>query len=492
MRRLLVSLAMVLAAGCGNGDSSSDDVPDIEDEGFVEGDAPPADDGLGPDADGDEGGGPDGDGDAEVETDVPLVDEDGDTYPVGVDCDDHDPLVYPGTRRDCTSTCDTGTERCDAGAWIGCTASTDCACDPPGTTRTVDCGHCGLASQRCGADGVWEMPGTCMYEGECGDGDVDTEECGMCGSRNRICDATCHWRDWGPCEEHGACARGTSVITRTDCPAGQIQSRHCNDSCEWVVDIPCTGECLSPARTDGDREEVCIPGGPFIMGMDASLAVPKDAPPHTVTLSPYFMDVYPLTNARYRECVAAGACLEPRSISATYFSDAGTYDPHPVQFVNYADAVTFCAWDGGRVLPTEAQWEKAARGPAPRDVPWPWGTDTDICRYANTNPCGRFGTVSVFEYPDNLSYFEVHGMMAAEYTWTRDYADESYYDHSPDLDPEGPPTGDRRTLRSTDQDAYNDRPDIWPHPPLISRLFGDPDYAGPGIGIRCARQEWTE
>ncbi len=462
--------------GCeciGGGDADAD-VEDIEDVG-----PDPADDSAPPE-----------DG-TDVEADTGPVDADGDTYPEDIDCDDHDADVFPGSVRECTSACGTGTERCDAGSWVGCTAPTDCACPTPGETRLVECGRCGQASQRCGSDGVWEMPGTCMYEGECYAGEVGTEPCGLCGEHSRLCSETCAWLDWEACVDPGGeCVRGTTEITREGCPAGQIQQRRCSDTCGWTTDVACTTDCILTPRTGGHQEEVCVPGGDFIMGEDEGGTWSAAwRPVHTVTLSPYFVDVFKVTNARYRACVTAGACVAPHAPGATYFlADRTTYDSHPVTDVNYADAVAFCAWDGGRLLPTEAQWEKAARGPAPRTVSQPWGDSTDFCTYINHEDCGDPDmTVSVDEHPLNVSFYGVRGMNANGICWARDWYDSAYYSSSPGADPEGPAIGTQRVFRSQNW-SFTVLPD---HSTLSRRWPAVPGASGRDLGLRCARQPWS-
>lgn len=478
---IIVASSVSLFVGCGDdGGHDGQSEADAAQESALD---PGTDD-----ADGDEA-----DGLLEADGETAGHDDDGDTYPESVDCDDHDADVIPGSRRPCTSDCGTGTERCEAGAWVGCTAPTDCACDPPGRTRVVDCGNCGIASQRCGDDGIWEMPGECMDEGECAEGEVETESCGTCGTRSRICDATCAWRPWGDCVEHGECARGAVEIVRTACPAGQIQQRRCDDTCSWVVEVPCTNDCILAPRLGSYEEEVCIPGGPFMMGSEETNPTYFDrVPVHEVILSPYLIDKFKVTNRRYRACVEAGTCTAPRDTDATYYRiDRATYDPFPVTNVNREDSATFCAWDGGRLLPTEAQWEKAARGPSPRTVRYPWGDDPDYCSYVNHERCGTGSIVAVDAYPANTSYYGVRGMLANTTEWARDWYDAGYYAVSPSLDPEGPPSARFYSIRScTLRNPVESDGRYWA---LTRRGLGD--VAAPGsdwLGFRCDRQPWSE
>lgn len=431
--------------------------------------------------------------DAEAETGP--TDADGDTYPEDVDCDDHDADVFPGSVRECTSACGTGTERCDAGSWVGCTAPTDCTCSTPGATRLVECGRCGQASQRCGSDGVWEMPGTCMYEGECYAGETATEPCGFCGERSRLCSAACAWMPWEECRHPGECdpSHGDPVLTGDGCPLGQFQRRFCSAlTCAWETITPCGVDevpCTPPRRTGGYDEEICIPGGPFLMGTDIPRFVESDnTPVRAVYLAPFYIDKYMVTNARYRSCVAAGACTPPtEDLSAglqTYFATPeSTYANYPVVGVNRAQTLAFCAWDGGRTLPTEAQFEKAAKGPAPRQVPYPWGTDdTNICLYTSLLAVchGPPFTYPVDAFPLGVSYYGVFQMHGHLFQWTRDWYQADWYSRLPEIDPEQTvPTPETvsRSIPATADQLYS----------IAHRVPGPPELGGYGDAFRCAR-----
>jgi formylglycine-generating enzyme required for sulfatase activity len=333
-----------------------------------------------------------------------------------------------------------------------------------------------------------------MDEGECADGAVGEEECGICGTRSRICDSTCHWRPWSACVESGGCARGTTRIVRTGCPEGEIKQETCDSTCSWVVDLECTSDCIIPRRTGGDQEEVCVTGGLFIMGSDETDPLYADrSPAHEVVVSPFLIDKYSVTNRRYRECVLAGVCTPPRNTAATYFNiHVGTYSWYPVTYLLRSDAHDFCTWDGGRVFPTEAEWEKAARGPAPRQVPYPWGTDTDYCTYVNHYSCGTGRIEAVNAYPLNVSFYGVVGMMSGFTDYVADNYSATYYVVSPRLDPIGP---EAATGMLSDRGYFYSRrlEDDTTYPPLTARLW-DRGPSAPTVynGLRCARRPWSE
>src|SRR5688572_14740512 len=154
------------------------------------------------------------------------------------------------------------------------------------------------------------------------------------------------------------------------------------------------------------QEMVSIPGGAFIMGTDDGPA--DERPAHQVVLPPYSIDRFPVTNARYAEFLNATGTHNPRGERLFDFDDpdarihrAGEkwsadkgYDNHPVVEASWAGARDYCAWRGKR-LPTEAEWEKAARGTDARRYPW-GGSMPDpkraqyAARYNETAPVDSF------------------------------------------------------------------------------------------------------
>jgi formylglycine-generating enzyme required for sulfatase activity len=386
--------------------------------------------------------------DADLDASAPDAadpDEDGDGYPASEDCDDTDDSIHPGATRECESDCDHGTETClDTGEWSDCTAITDCECDTPGETRLVDCEKCGQASQECGSDLKWSYPGECLNQGECGPGAVDTAACEFLGEKQRLCSSECEWGEWdeSACSE---CEPGTSEVTNEGCPQlGQIQERECDSDGNWVALTSCTADCILPARTGTDdyKDEICIPGGPFIMGSDPGEGHADERPEHEVILTPYFIDKYEVTCGRYQECVDAGVCVEN-------FHCRPEESHYPSTSVSHDEAETFCQWDGGRTLPTEAQWEKAARGPSPREVPYPWGWDEPTCELTLANECLPYSEEAypVDSKPAGVSYYGVFQMAGNVNELCADRYDPNYYDTSPLVDPTGPSNAADRVLR---------------------------------------------
>jgi formylglycine-generating enzyme required for sulfatase activity len=202
----------------------------------------------------------------------------------------------------------------------------------------------------------------------------------------------------------------------------------------------------------------------------------NDDPEHEVVLYPYFIDRFEVTNERYRECVAAGACTDPDPWSIDDFYDGDAGRRYPVAFLTWQQAVDYCTWVDRR-LPTEAEWEKAARGPSPDRRIYPWGDDPPTCEQAVFNDCPGVGAHDeVDAHPAGASPFGVERMVDAVIEPVSDWYAADYYDQSALVDPRGPEAGEFHADRSH-SDSY---PADW-YPPLTVRLDGD------GDGIRCAR-----
>ena len=353
------------------------------------------------------------------------------------------------------------------------------ACEA-GETRAVECGNCGLAMESCSEAGAWEPTSECLGEGECSAGSVETETGEMCLERSRICDEACAWRPWAPTRDAGECEAGETRELSEGCGGGETRTEVCSAECAWVEDTPCSDACVGTRRTaPWHSEEVCIPNGPFMRGGFGQIAA---TPVREVQVSSYYIDRYPVSNDRYRACVAAGLCREPFGPDYADMAKGG----HPVHGVNWDDAVAFCTWDGGRRLPTEAEWEKAARGPAPSDLPYPWGTRE--CEHIMFRDCGwdpgrdnrDFTYDDVNAYPLAASSFGVELMVGGVGQWVADWFGAGYYRESSSYtDPEGPMTGMGRVIRGTDR--YESDTELW------WRRAQAPVWQVPMVGLRCAR-----
>jgi formylglycine-generating enzyme required for sulfatase activity len=185
---------------------------------------------------------------------------------------------------------------------------------------------------------------------------------------------------------------------------------------------------------------VYVPEGEFLMGSEDQDAWDREKPEHTVYLDAYWISKHPVTNQEYRACVEAGECRDPGNTQD--YSDPA-YEAHPVRYVNWHDAQTYCEWAGGR-LPTEAEWEKAARGTDGRR--YPWGDENPTCSLANYSGCVD-ETTPVGSTPAGASPYGALDMAGNVWEWVADWYADDYYSRALDENPSGPDSGDYRVLR---------------------------------------------
>ena len=294
------------------------------------------------------------------------------------------------------------------------------------------------------------------------------------------------------------------VCAPTGCPDAS-----CPDPAEGEGEGPAEGEGEGPAEGEGegpvgppppecnpatldcaaDKEPVyglCVhqpmvslPGGSFAMGTD-SRDWPDARPLHDVTVGAFSLDRYETTNALWAACVRCQVCDPPEEDSSftgrePYYGNV-EFEDHPVVYVSWQQARAFCEGRGGR-LPTEAEWELAARGAEDRD--WPWGSQAPSARRANfgyrlgdTSPAG--------DKPEGATPDGVEDLAGNVWEWVADTW-ESGYDDGPVTDPTGPTTGPLKVVRGGSFGSAED--DIRP--------WARTSYPGTGtmanVGFRCAR-----
>jgi formylglycine-generating enzyme required for sulfatase activity len=214
-----------------------------------------------------------------------------------------------------------------------------------------------------------------------------------------------------------------------------------------------TDVAFDPAQNPGDVETmVTVPAGEFQMGCDAKNAdllrgcEDRDRYLHPVWLDAYAIDKYEVTNKQYRACVDAGVCGRPRRTDSyrrdDYFYNA-EFDYFPVLYVSWWDSRAYCEWKGKR-LPTEAEWEKAARG-AIDTRSWPWGPERPDCTRANfvvdweepSYGCVE-DTSQVGSFPRGASPYGAQDMSGNVFEWVWDNWDIYYYYSSAYVNPQGP------------------------------------------------------
>jgi formylglycine-generating enzyme required for sulfatase activity len=185
---------------------------------------------------------------------------------------------------------------------------------------------------------------------------------------------------------------------------------------------------------------VYVPRDSFMMGSSNGINVER--PSHRVALDSFWMDKTELTNAMYALCVQAGKCSQPGNLS---YYDNSADSEFPVVYVNWYQAKAYCEWVGAR-LPTEAEWEYAARGTDGRT--YPWGNQAPDNTLANFNNNNK-GPVDVDLYPKGVSPFGALNMAGNVWEWVSDWFDwYGWYDASSTIEnPLGPATGIQKVVR---------------------------------------------
>jgi formylglycine-generating enzyme required for sulfatase activity len=234
-----------------------------------------------------------------------------------------------------------------------------------------------------------------------------------------------------------------------------------------------SGEPQCTATTD-PGETVDVPAGAFAMGCNEAVdsACDEDEKPqHTVMISAFAIDRTEVTQAQYTACMLDGACSPP---SCAWNCDKADY---PASCLMSSQAEVYCAWAGKR-LPTEAEWEKAARGG--EGFKFPWGDGDPSCGSVNMAGCGG-AAKPVGSFPSGASPYGALDMAGNMVEMVADRYDEAYYAGSPESDPRGPDSGERYVGRGGGfkSDAKFIR--------TSKRDWYDLTDAGASLGFRCAR-----
>ena len=255
-----------------------------------------------------------------------------------------------------------------------------------------------------------------------------------------------------------------------------------------------TSVTLKISPTDG-MTQLFIPAGTVKMGGLDVLLENDEIPAHDVTLNAIWMDQVEVTNGMYGLCVQAGVCRLPVKLNSDnhgdYFGNPEFQD-YPVIQITWYDANAYCQW-AGRRLPTEAEWERAARGDDMRT--YPWGGEPPNEQNSNAN--NTVGDIArVGSYAAGASPFGVLDMAGNVWEWVADYYNAKYYAESPAANPTGPENGGLNHLRVIRGGSFQDNLfnlrisnrgyEVGPDP---SALPNEDAYYGRSsvkIGFRCA------
>jgi formylglycine-generating enzyme required for sulfatase activity len=227
-----------------------------------------------------------------------------------------------------------------------------------------------------------------------------------------------------------------------------------------------------------DAPMVEIPAGEFVMGFDGTQALEDERPAHRVWLDGYSMDQYEVTTAQYAAFLAA----QPRPAPWQWESvNLALHGDRPVIGVDWHDADAYCRWKGKR-LPTEAEWEKAARGTDGRL--YPWGNHVPTDKLANFALGARFSYSQVLmpvqSHEAGKSPYGLFHMAGNVWEWVSDWYGANYYEHSPEKNPTGPEQGQFKVLRGG---SWSDLPKY-----LLTygRFKLPPETRNSYTGFRCA------
>lgn len=232
---------------------------------------------------------------------------------------------------------------------------------------------------------------------------------------------------------------------------------------------------------------VLIPAGPFLMGSNDGL--PNERPEHHVTVDAYYIDQFEVTAGRYQKFVESAK----RGLPPMWDDEAArTLSDLPAVGMTWTDAAAYCRW-AGRRLPTEAEWEKAARGTDGRRYPWgPMQPFVDMANYnrgvwvseaVTLVPVGSgLGGMSVRYGLENggRSPYGLFHMAGNAAEWVADWYDREYYLRSPEKNPFGPTAGEKRVLRGG---SWADLPIALR---VTARFSAEPEFEDRTIGFRCA------
>ena len=388
------------------------------------------------------------------------------------------------TSKQCSGTkvCELTTKVCvDCLADGDCPASSYCSSDHrclPDLCTSFDCA--GSVAAGC------SVSGSAYVIGSCDDGNACTDD--SCVSL-----ACQHVNNTAGCDDGNLCTPGDTCSAGVCAGATPVCGTGTCDCGETFANCP--ADC-APAGM------VLIPAGTFWMGCNAAKdnqCAADESPQHKLTLSAYYMDVTETTVAQYKACVDAGVCTAPGSVQPAQYATYPGLTTNPVNYVSWTQSQAYCKWRGAAFdLPTEAQWEMAARGSCEKNGStagdagcaaamrtYPWGEATASCIYAvmsegTKDGCGTKATWAVGSKTAGDSPYGLHDMAGNVHEWNRDWY--GTYSAGAVTDPVGPASASTRVLRDGSFVSIT----------AVSLRAGGRNNATPSdaffnVGLRCMR-----
>jgi formylglycine-generating enzyme required for sulfatase activity len=205
--------------------------------------------------------------------------------------------------------------------------------------------------------------------------------------------------------------------------------------------LGCGGSGSAGNDGGGNKGMIAVPAGAFLMGCNEAVdgdCSADERPSRQVTLAAFEIDATEVTRTAYKACADAAMCA-----TTADFDTSGGHGDDPVTSVSWDSAVAYCQFAGKR-LPTEAEWEKAARGADGRK--YPWGNAAPTCTLTNMGGCGG-AAAPVGTHATGASGYGAQDMAGNVMEWVADWYSDSYYASAPAADPPGPATGTQRIYR---------------------------------------------
>jgi len=233
---------------------------------------------------------------------------------------------------------------------------------------------------------------------------------------------------------------------------------------------------IKVSETIRENPMVLIPAGEFLMGSENGGT--DEVPLRSVYLDAFKINQYEVTQFQYDEFVQATGHRSPISRyvkNIDYFN----HPNQPVVYVSWSDAYEYCQWRGQR-LPTEAEWEKAARGTEGNEWPWKQAFEPAFGNFKGQQDEGVF-TATVGSYETDKSPYGIYDMAGNVREWVQDWYEQDYYKRAPQENPIGPKVGEVKVMRgsSWNDSHFSGR--------TSSRLKMVPDFRETGVGFRCAQ-----